>query len=77
MLNDSTTPFMLTIVGFIFAVELAANIANGSGVIAMIHLTVIGALEVAIVALLGTALVRKVRAFLKSRARRPHTNKAR
>ncbi len=76
LLDDSTTPVMLTIVGFIFAVELAANIANGSGAIAVLHLTVIGSLEVAIVALLGTALVRKVRSFLKTRAQRPHSNGA-
>ena len=67
LFDDAITPVMLSVVGVIFAVELTANLVNGSGVIALLHLTIIGLLEIAILGLLSTALVRKLHCFLKQR----------
>ena len=69
LFSDTVTPFMLFIVSVIFAVELIANVANGRGAIALIHLIVIGLLELVILGFLGTFLVRKTRSIFKARTK--------
>ncbi len=61
------TPLMLLVVAVIFGIELSANAINGNGVIAILHLIIIGSLEVAIVTMLLIALTQKILTMIRSR----------